>query len=193
MLFVLVQTPTLTPHIKQIVFEADVNSLCNIKDESVVIEPFKPEESDGTHQRFWEVHWKGQSIENRRLRKECILQATRSRITSPEVLRLERAGISSYGAIKLVLLIALFSAISILIIKIFLIKANQLSRGLFRASCIGVPIIFAFLLKQKSYFLPAYPRLIENMAEALMQTAMSLIAITACYFVVMWVLKGFKK
>ena len=195
-LVMLFSVKPLIPHVEQLAFEAKVNSSCNIPaasgiDERVVTDDYR---DNPISFRYTQVWYDGKNKENRKLRLNCINLLTDNYVVPYQVLYFEQqwSGKRSDTAVKFVLFTSALISVVILIIKIFLIKANQISVGIFRLSCIGVVGITFFWL-QKEFRNSSRPFAnLGDITQASIEIVGTLIVVTFSYLLFVWVKQGFK-
>lgn len=184
---ILIQSESLISATNRAIFLNRIHAVCNIKDESKQFDTIIPSEVDGVHEEYWRLVWEGASLENRKLRRECVLSMLAQSKSFPVKTNIGYQEVNPYPIIVGVLISSLIISIALLVIKLFLIKISQLSTGLFRLSIVGVPAIFL------GWFISAnsYRKFDVKLFESITQTSMTLVAIACLYFVVSWIYKGF--
>jgi hypothetical protein len=183
----LIQYESLISATSRAIFLNRIHVVCNIKDESKGFDPIIPSEVDGVYEEYWKVIWDGHTLENRKLRRECVLSMFAQSKSYPVKTDIGFQDVSPYPVIAGVLIGSLIVSLALLIIKIFLIKASQISTGLFRLSLAGVPVICI------TWFVSihSFRKFTLGLLESITQTAITLIAISLLYVLVRWIYKGF--
>ena len=185
----LIQSESLISATNRAIFLNRIHFVCNIQDGSKQFDSITSSEVDGVHEEYWRLIWSGSSLENRKLRRECVISMLTQSKSFPVKTDIGYQEISPYPTIVGILISSLVISFALLVIKVFLIKANQLSTGLFRLSLVGVPVVFLAWFISANSFRKFHIKLFESIT----QTSATLVAISCLFFVVTWIYKGFNK